>query len=177
MAGKPLWLLDVDGVLNAIEPKPKHVTAWDGYEHADVRADRSTYRISYAPTLVLGIRELIEDGNVEVMWLTTWQEHANEALRKLFGFPELAIASTREDFLSPAATWWKLTVAKRVAKDRPLIWTDDDLQNDEGARWVTERPWPTLAIAPSYRGGLQPTEFQMIYDFISAHAERDTAAV
>ena len=170
---KPLWLLDVDGVCNAIDPKPKHVAAWGEYSKAVVTMNgKSIYQISFSSTLMTAISELIEDGLVEVQWLTTWQDDANGQLREALGLPRLKVASTREEYLDSGAMWWKLRTAKRVAMDRPLIWTDDDLQNDEASRWVTERPWPTLAIAPSYRGGIQPKELEAIYAFLSAHAER-----
>lgn len=167
----PLWLLDVDGVLNAIEPKNKHRNAWGRYEKQRVDGG---FEITWAPALITGIREMIEDGLVEVQWLTTWMHLANGGLRVLLDLPELPVAATMDEFRRGNHTvdWWKLAAAKRVAGQRPLIWTDDDLAGSDDARlWVTERPWPTLAICPSYRGGLQPEEFQKIYDFaISARA-------
>lgn len=158
-----------------MHPKTKHEQAWGHYERHEVDVGDHRLRITFAPALIQGIRELIEDDLVEVQWLTTWMELANRGLRALLDLPELSVAATVEEFRGREHRlgWWKLVTAKRVSGQRSLIWTDDDLASSQDAGfWVTNRTWPTLAICPSYRGGLQPKEFQRIYDFaVSARAQ------
>lgn len=166
-------------MINATEPKPKHHRNWGKYLKADVaitEAGHDHIRITYAPALLEAIRELVNEKLVEIQWLTTWEGMANFGLAELIGVGRFPVANTREERLADHSkiSWWKFSVAKRLAGQRPLIWTDDDLAGDPDARiWVTSRSWPTLAIAPSYRGGLQPREMDRIRDFaLSACAER-----
>src|SRR4051794_18921570 len=95
----PVWLLDVDGVLNALpdwnadEPAPDH--AWQDYEvvTASPRVhDQHKYRITYSPTLTKAIHDLHESGAVEVRWLTTWGRGANVELADKLGLQHFDVA-------------------------------------------------------------------------------------
>lgn len=116
-ANQPVWLLDVDGVINANSPqwgeKPAEVTAY---------AHDYGYTLRYAPSLVARIRALIETGTVDVRWCTTWCDDASE-LERVWDLPALPRA------FSGAGRWVSLaksSAALGVIEDgRHLIWTDD----------------------------------------------------
>ncbi|HYY11924.1 MAG TPA: hypothetical protein VE781_13380 [Kineosporiaceae bacterium] len=64
---RPLWLLDVDGVVNADRP------GWGGSPRSrQVAADGVLWRIRWAPALVERIRALHRSGRVEIRWASTW---------------------------------------------------------------------------------------------------------
>ena len=115
----PIWLLDVDGVINTSRPgwgeAPQHGTAY---------ADGVGYTLRWAPALISRIRDLHRDGTVEVRWCTTWCAYADQ-LEYLFGLPKLGRAFTG-DINGHAASMAKVAAARQVLADgRRLIWTDD----------------------------------------------------
>jgi len=210
-AAVPVWLLDVDGVVNAVSrfPDPK---VWDDWQSGTAVADGTEWPITFSPSVTGTIRRLHEQGLVEVRWLTTWRGNANGSLRDLLGLPEFAVAgevrapepvpdgnepalddAVPDDGASgaanhfhgaaastvavPADEWWKLTVVRsvvtEVGRDRPLIWTDDDLRYDETAvAWVRDQVTAALLIAPPQHTGLTPQQISEIEDFCRSHAVR-----
>lgn len=122
MNDKPIWLLDVDGVLNAFDesrPVLGEWGDWDGFT-------ASGYPIRYSPSMISRIVGLHRSGAVEVRWLTTWGGLANGELRRGLKMPELAVAAEmpfRERY-----GWWKLPVARDLFEQgHAIIWTDDDM--------------------------------------------------
>lgn len=175
----PIWLLDVDGVINALPWRGDATDeSWDDYAtgYASPSPDRGPnrgYEITYSPTLLARIRELHESGAVEVRWLTTWGHGANgESLRALTGLPELEVAGDPmivSGFAgAPSRYWWKFDDARRVREeepDRPIIWTDDDLKSfDDACKWASENN--VFAIAPDDVTGLTPLNLHWIEQFV-----------
>lgn len=191
----PIWLLDVDGVINALPwyvseggrdiPEP----AWSDY--TEVRASpgndgshypQGGYRITYSPTLVQRIVALHESGVVEVRWLTTWGSGANGELRRKLGIPQLEVSGEMDEATAfqgkyDKYSWWKLPCAQKVRAEnpgRPIIWTDDDLyqrSTADATEWLHGETG-ILAIAPDEAHGITPEELAMIESFISEMAER-----
>lgn len=62
---------------------------------------------------------------VEVVWATTWQEHANTYFAGPLGFPELPVAVTGNERGSGDSTLWKAEQLARQFDGRPLLWVDD----------------------------------------------------
>jgi hypothetical protein len=153
----PILLLDVDGVLNA--------TSLDlppGWE----RGIFNDFVISWNPAITARLRELHESGRVEIQWLTTWAQHADEVLAEPLGLPRGLKVHARPDvgptgFLGEwggAAGWWKLDMARAVAEaepDRRIIWIDDDLgeQAEDTGEWLAANPH-VLVVAPDLTVGL-----------------------
>lgn len=154
----PIWLLDVDGVLNAICHPSRPPRVWERWESGTAVAAGERFVITFAPELMAGIRELHESGRVEIRWLTTWAHDANRSLRQLLELPEFPVAG-EPDY---AGAWWKLPCAVRAAGEkRPLIWTDDDLDySDTARRWAADLG--TLTIAPDPAVGLTPADLDAI---------------
>jgi hypothetical protein len=88
----PVWLLDVDGVLNAVTRTPDW-SLWDDWRRGTATADGTAWPIWFSPTVVATVRRLHESGLVEARWLTTWGAYANVELRELLGMPPLGVES------------------------------------------------------------------------------------
>jgi len=159
----PVWLLDVDGVVNAFRAgwstAPRRVQVWS-------TADNYDYRIRYEPRLIDAIRDIHEGGRAEVTWCTTWCSEA-DLLEAEFGLPALPRAFT-ERFTGEAASQAKVAAAREViAAGRRLIWTDDveiDVHAEECAPWVADGR--ALVIAPNPSRGLRPKHLDQIEEFL-----------
>lgn len=166
MTGTPVWLLDVDGVLNAPAPR------WGGPpRRADAVHTGEVFRMSWAPELVAALRRLHRTGAVELRWATTWADESLQ-LERLFGLPELATAFAGLG-PSPAVKTPALKVAAALRvlehEGRPLIWTDDDAIPGRGPlREALEAAGPPLLlIAPDPRHGLQPEDLDAVAGFLA----------
>lgn len=160
----PLWLLDVDGVVNAVTRDIP-----DGYEQ--IRADG--FAITYRPAVMARIAALHTSGSVEVRWLTTWCDDAATTLAPSLGLPDCAVEGTEDHRAGNPMGWWKADTAKRLSDadpERPLIWTDDDLDHAERngeVDWLRDRTGPTLAIAPDWRNGISDEHLDRIEAFVA----------
>ena len=170
---RPLVLLDVDGVLNAVSGGLS--AAWDDWRSGVAAAQGRTFPITWSPSVVRAVlswREL-----AEVQWLTTWGHDANASLRHLLALPELPVAGTYDEpaegapdrdgathaAVAPAAPdpltgrWWKFDVVRRTVRadpERRLVWIDDDLfAQDEVRQWMREQT-SSLLVAPPPSSGL-----------------------
>ncbi|MEU8613723.1 hypothetical protein AB0C29_37640 [Actinoplanes sp. NPDC048791] len=161
---KPVWLLDVDGVINTIKPgwgaAPRKSLVWSG-------ADNTSYVLRWSPLLVDRIRALHTDGRVEVRWCTTWCPEA-ERLESLWRLPVLGRALDADPMPRGAQCWpLKLAAAWEVlAEGRRLIWTDDEALPPPGpAREELTADGRALLIAPRANRGLQPADLHLIEKF------------
>jgi len=161
----PLWLLDVDGVINAVCG-----TVPPGYERRRING----FQITWPTEIVARMRQLHETGAVEIRWLTTWCDDAASKIAPGLGLPLDCVVEGSADHLDPENryVWWKSVTAKRLSDaepDRPLIWTDDDLDYAEiqgEVDWLRDRTGPTLAIAPDVRQGITPKLMAKIEAFL-----------
>ncbi|MGX6608311.1 hypothetical protein ACWKSP_40275 [Micromonosporaceae bacterium Da 78-11] len=162
---RPVWLLDVDGVLNATRPgwsaAPRNGTAYgDGYP----------YRLRWAPALISRIRALHNAGSVTVRWCADADQ-----VERLFALPRLERAWT-DPISHGAAPAAKLAAASAVLdQGYRLIWTDDDAVPTSGP--VHDELVATgraLLIAPLPNRGLQPEHLDMIEAFLSGTDVPDT---
>ena len=165
----PIWLLDVDGVLNAVNV----LAALDGVEWADYTqgsaTDIHTYNIVWSPSLVQRICRLHDDELVEVRWLTTWCDRAKSEIAPLLKLPNLEVI----DRPHQGQGWWKLPLAQQVAGAEPgraIIWTDDDLGSDRSAmQWIETEHGKTgrriLAVTPTWKTGISRPQMDAIEAF------------
>lgn len=145
MTEKPLWLVDVDGVLNAV-----CMTCGPGQR----RERLNGYGITWTPAVTDRILGLHTEGLVELRWLTTWAELANEHIGPAFGWPSLEVVAGPYDMSTSAAEWWKLGHVQALAGDRRIVWTDDDIHYDpETCDWLKTQP-NILPISPNTTVGL-----------------------
>ncbi|WP_153054228.1 HAD domain-containing protein [Planomonospora sphaerica] len=155
-----MWLLDVDGVINASRP------GWGAAPRSG-----TAYRMRWAPALLDRIRALHRAGGVEIRWCSTWCADADQ-LERLLALPRLARAWS-EHLSATAAAAAKLTAARQVlARGRRLIWTDDvEVPTCGPVHDELTGSSQALLIAPSPSRGLQPGHMAAIETFISAPAD------
>ncbi len=169
---RPVWLLDIDGVINAwfrgVDP-PTHI--WPQEQWIRVEVDGFTL---WAARPVLDfISEVHRRRKAEIRWHTTWQ-HDAEKVGTAFGLPHFWVQDAVKEFANQAemllrGKWWKLPAAWRVVgqEQRPLVWTDDDIVdlNDRETTSLT-RAGKTLLIAPTPAYGLTRSQLDRIAEFL-----------
>ncbi len=168
---RPVWLLDVDGVLNAHKPgwgaAPTKRPVWSSH----VRREFTVY---YAPALMQRIRSLHRGGQVEIRWCTTWCGDT-ATLEKAFVLPEFGTAWTDYCNGYEAANAKKDAARAVLAEGRRLIWTDDTEVPLES--WDLHRELSdggqALLIRPDERYGLQPEHLDAIEAFIGSAGDGD----
>src|ERR1700712_4655390 len=107
----PVLLLDVDGVLNAVR-----VDLPEGW----LRGTFNGYVLSWDPTVVARLGELHESGRVELQWLTTWTELADQLLAEPMGLPRGLRTYSRDGVVPTGygeerrgiSGWWTLAAAR-----------------------------------------------------------------
>jgi hypothetical protein len=158
----PLWLLDIDGVINANKP---------GWSAAPQRVHCGGFLIRWAPALISRIRTLHHAGH-DIRWASSW-----------CGYPDDLAALTDRLGLSldpafgdrpPSKTWGDLkadAALAALAEGRPLIWTDDDEVDPARTMFpelaAAEQDGRALLIAPRSNRGLQPADLDRIEAFLS----------
>lgn len=174
---KPVLLLDIDGVINAISREPE-TRAWpeEAWVRGWVKGGDGTWPILAAQPVIDFINRLHDQELAEVRWHTTWQ-HEAQNLADFFGLRTFAVAEAPEyldrQWIAKAIrderpTWWKLSAALRVLQEekRPLIWIDDELSYElRKFDWPTDIP-PHLALTPNHIEGITARHIQKISYFI-----------
>jgi hypothetical protein len=156
-APPPIWLLDVDGVINATKPgwgaAPRKATAY---------AAGTGWTMRWAPALIDRIHQLRTAGLVEIHWCTTWCAYADQ-LERMWHLPPLTRAFT-EDINGEEASQAKLAAARRVIADgRRLIWTDDvEVPKSGPLHDELTADGRALLIRPGGRRGLQSADLDAI---------------
>lgn len=182
-SGKPVLLLDIDGVINSLLMKPPSMgwpmDAWNSVDYVD--PDGAQWPLLWSSMVVEYLNALHESGRVEVRWHTTWQDQAL-GFAKVVGLPEdWAVAHApeftadqgsfaRDQVLKRQPTWWKYPAARRVLTDegRPLIWIDDDLF-DKVTRVYRNglgQLGKILLICPDGQTGLLPKHMRQIEEVL-----------
>jgi hypothetical protein len=159
---RPVWLLDVDGVINV---------GWPGWDSAPSTGNAYSagmeFRIRWAPALIARIRALHDRGVVDIRWCSTWCCDADQ-LERLFSLPRFDRSWT-VDINGPVAAAAKLAAARTVlAEGRRLIWTDDtEVPTSGPVHDELTRDGRALLIAPNWRSGLLPEHMDAIETFAS----------
>lgn len=164
---RPLWLLDVDGVLNVNPGKPR----WHAAPRKTVArpGDGKEYVLRWAPALIARVRSLHTSGTVEVRWASSWIGHT-DVLARTLGLPDFEDAYVMHGAYSHQHR--KLDAAIFAARrGRRVIWTDDDAIPSDGEwrRFLDDAG--ALLIAPRPNRGLSPEHM----DAIEAYAHRYTS--
>jgi hypothetical protein len=142
---RPVLAVDVDGVISLfgfdgpIDGVPGQFHLIDGIAHciSDVAAGQ--------------LRRLSE--SYELVWATGWEDRANDHLPRLLGLPEELPCLHFDGRARFGTAHWKVDALDRYARERPLAWIDDSL--DESCyEWAAERPAPTLLVPTESDVGL-----------------------
>lgn len=166
----PVWLLDIDGVVNACTRNPDP-TVWpvDRWKRERVHG---FWILAAQPVLDFIIRAH-GDGRAEIRWHTTWQKDA-ALIEEAFGLPSLPVQECPEfETAHTSERWWKLPAAERVVMEecRALVWTDDDITwsvcgKDAGALGRMRQAHRVLTISPSDATGLTQKHLRQIAEFL-----------
>lgn len=167
-----MWLLDVDGVLNAAVPDED---VWQDWRHFCVPLEEGArVPVTVAAEVLTFLRDVHTAGLVEIRWLTSWGHAARTDLAPALGLPDWPVASCPAQ---RSGVWWKAVVAREVASsERPVVWTDDqimDMQAD--AHWPDldiDRTGSALVLTPDSRSGLGPVDLDRILVFLLNAANR-----
>lgn len=148
--------LDVDGVIN-------HWSSNAPTEFPVVSAMALQYQITYHAPIWKELLAL----DVDITWLTTWCELANEHIAPLIDYPELPVLGNRRDLeWSMHSGWWKLDLLKDQNLTEPFIWIDDEL--DYYHKFVYDTwdniPDSHLLIAP--KGSFSAQDLENVRSFI-----------
>jgi len=173
----PVWLLDVDGVLNAKRP------GWGGPPISrTAHVGRGSFRMRFAVPMLARLCRLHAQDRVDIRWATTWADDIEviERIMKLPAWPTaFTVTVTAADLTTRRMTRAECAAAKydaalRVLEDegRPLIWTDDDAipaADTAGFARLTATGVPLHAVRPKENRGLQPADLDAIEEFVSAN--------
>lgn len=177
--------LDVDGVINSFSKKPpKNDTGWKGeWLRGDavvpndyptggwsMGSSSQTFSIFWSVELIDSLNKISEMDDVNIIWLTTWKEHAKTVLSPLVGINGQEWVHLDAGDVYDTKDWWKLTaIREHVRETNPdrIIWLDDDLGFDYQARlWVNSLKNRILPITPNSNLGLTKKHISDILDFI-----------
>lgn len=160
---RPIWFLDVDGVLNANNPKwseaPK---TWAVFS----RVTGKFYKMRYSLTL---LRNIFEISKVcDIVWSSTWSDEP-ETLNETFGF-SFASAFNYEEERKVSPNILVCDLKRQVAYDavssgRRVIWTDDEIIEDKDLEFAGQTP-NALFIKPKSRTGLTKEDIIQIKSFV-----------
>ena len=176
----PVWLLDFDGVINALSKRGDR-NVWDTWSSdriADPHGSDVMYPILWSPSVVEVISEAVDRG-VNVVWLTTWREHTALLPDVVKGLPRglpwwdedtLKDAGGKLDPMRVLNQAWKAEVARGLLDpDVPVLWTDDNLDwilRAQDRSWFLRRPGGTSFIAPNANIGLSRRNVREIIEWI-----------
>ena len=171
---RPVWLLDIDGVVNALG-RGSVLGIWpeQAWLGAVVRAmiprrGPMVLPIMAARPVLDFVAEVVRADAVEVRWHSTWREAAVTELAPVLGLPDIPVSVAPEWTDPPPGVWWKLPAAQRVvAAGRRLVWTDDDLAVlGDGLGSVSASP-DALLLSPDPRTGLAAADLDRIRRFLA----------
>ena len=177
-ADPPVWLLDIDGVVNALARRvPTTPWAEDDWVQRVIRAEVPDRGLMTLP--ILAARPVLDFvirvhalGAAEIRWHSTWRTAAVTDLAPALGLPPIPI-SIAPEWAVDAPMWWKIPAARRVAESgRRLLWTDDQLpifREDplSQAELAALDRWDgALLLASDPETGLGPDELAAIADFL-----------
>ena len=136
----PVIAFDIDGVIRVPNAKPglefrPHVMtaeitiradAYPTLHHTALRFDEDTLpgTHTFSATAVNWIRHLL-DQPVEVVWASTWGEHANTYFARPLGLPDLPVATVEDGIWDESSPMWKARQLGAKFPGRPLVWVDD----------------------------------------------------
>lgn len=189
----PGWLLDIDGVINALGHR-NYQDKWPNdkwFETSLGPPGERKFRFRISPSVRDFILEMHNLG-VDIRWHTTWQ-HDAKVVADYLELPMFPVHPAPEfnDFRYRSG-WWKAPSAFRLFKedDRPWIWTDDDLSanvlreslndaclvvNERIPQSVVDAKY--LFISPDEDYGLTPIHTSLIRGFVARHMESASSVV
>ena len=156
---------DIDNTLAPLSPVD--LTGWGGHWRT-TRA--GSYDLTYSPELIRRVGTLATLPGVESVWLTGWEEHAQEYFCAHTGLAGQHWPVITGIFGDAVDDWWKLRAMKAEVAAMPgvpRVWLDDDLSMERQPRavqWAEENG--ILVICPEKGKGISPEEIQDVEAFV-----------
>lgn len=167
---RPVWLLDVDGVLNSIGRAPNPQSLRLGTTKQEyLKTNSGTYRLRVDNHLVDFVNRMNESDLVEVRWCTTWSDEANTIFAPAFGFPQLLVGAKPPKDTGRFDDYnWKSNAARGVLNSgRRLVWTDDDAIPSWFDEEVASYSQGHLLVRPNPEVGLTLANCEAIEKFLT----------
>lgn len=175
---RPIWLLDVDGVINTNRP----TKAWpaEQWVTGHAVADYIHWPIAAAQPVLDFIACAHTRARANIFWHSTWNENISQ-LNAVLQLPELPTYSSLAEFRAyrrgrTYGQWWKIHGALHAVEQEkaPLLWTDDDTYDDlmlpPSARTRLTSAGPdVLIISPDPSSGLTTEDLETINRFLDQH--------
>ncbi len=163
-------MVDIDGVISLFGGWER--AGWDHHddptgEHA---LDGRFHSIDGTPHFLssTAAAHLLDLSSMfQLVWASGWEERANEHLPHLLAMPPGLPFLRFERAVGRANAHWKLDAIDVYARERPLAWVDDAL-NDACHRWAAARAAPTLLVQTDPRHGLTALEARQLADWARA---------
>lgn len=162
---RPLLILDVDGVLNPHGPRADPEPPWITFE-----ADWSGYVVALNPEHGKQLLALAERTGCELVWGTSWEEHANAEVGPRLGLPWLEViqVNTQPPVLG-SMVLWKTGHIATYAEGRPFVWLDDH-PGETDTKFLASHGCPDhLIIQIDAEEGLQDHHLQRAEEWLVAH--------
>jgi hypothetical protein len=157
-AGRPLLLVDIDGVISLFGGKGRSSgSPFAGRAGSFHSIDGMPHFLS--STAAAHLLDLQRD--FELAWCSGWEEKANEHLPHLLGLPPALPFLRFERSVGRANAHWKLDAIDEFAGVRALAWIDDAL-NAACHEWAAARSAPTLLVQTEPEHGLTEREAQLL---------------
>lgn len=147
-------LLDVDGCVNALDPD-NDPAGWVFEAAFRSSPESGGWRLNMSKEMGRALLEL----GTEIVWLTTWEEHANTDIGKHFGWAEKRTLTHH----GKSKIFWKIEHIKDelAHPGDKVVWIDDDskefLQHfgsiedaDPHNRMLVICPFPTTGITKEH---------------------------
>jgi hypothetical protein len=156
--GRPLLLIDVDGVLNVINRSQSQKT-YEIFRAGATEKMSQGFTVRFRRELSGWLAELGE--HFHLVWCTTWDHMANTELTQHLGLPHLPVIPTFEASNNqgcypglPPLIHWKTPAVIQYVGERPFAWIDDDFSPVD-QDWARRR---TLDIAPTNNFPIRPSQ-------------------
>jgi hypothetical protein len=159
---KPLLLIDVDGVLNPM-----------GRAAPDFRRYRCTvgaevYTVHLNARHGRRLLDLALATGSELVWATTWEDHANEWIAPRIGLPTLPVIPMSPGEPSEFGEMFKTRHVAEYAGRRPFVWFDDQVwAEDEEYLRVHQGLDDFLLIHVDPRQGLTSRHLGMAHEWLT----------
>ena len=168
----PVLLLDVDGVIAPFGTRPD-----DGDRCGEVRGGQLQGPVWYCLDVTQRLAAWHHAGLVQLRWLTTWLDDANDVLAGELGFGQLIVHVHPSPDPEPEM-WWKEAVVRDLLTDphRLVVWCDDQMLRQDPQTGVDQHRGEILAaefqhrflpICPDPTAGLQVEHLDEISDFLA----------
>lgn len=175
---KPLFILDIDGVVNAFRAPTYQIGRQLFASNAHQRiAQAGKYTVVLDKRHPEWMREL--EARTDPIWGTMWMQNAAPVFGAVAGigrdwdfidFAEHNNYAPRARTGNGVVNYKWAGILATVGEDQPLVYVDDDMQpaHHDWAAMRNEAGIPTLFIQPDPKDGLTRAQFDRIVAFLDA---------